>query len=77
VVIIAVGIELGKIGLGVLFEEAAAHDVRTGRMFVAASCVLVTMTGLGVWGQRTSKASLWADWNSCRLRSFGVAGGVS
>ncbi len=49
VVIIAFGIELGKIGLGVLFEEAAAHDVRTGRMFVAASCVLVTMTGLGVW----------------------------
>ncbi|HEY5742429.1 MAG TPA: solute carrier family 23 protein [Terrimicrobiaceae bacterium] len=49
VVIVAVGIELGKIGLGVLFQEAAAHDGRSGSMFVAALSVLVTMTGLGVW----------------------------
>jgi xanthine permease XanP len=51
VVIIAVGIELGKIGLGVLFEEAVMHDVHAGRMFVAAFCVLVTMTGLCVWAR--------------------------
>ena len=50
VVIIAVGIELGKIGLEVLFEEVVAHDAHAGRMFVAAFCVLVTMTGLAVWG---------------------------
>jgi xanthine permease XanP len=55
VVIIAVGIELGKIGLGVLFGEALAHDDRAGSMFVAASCVLVTMTGLGVWGRGLAK----------------------
>ena len=49
VVIIAVGIELGKIGLGVLFEAAVEHNLHTGRMFVIAFCVLVTMTGLCVW----------------------------
>jgi xanthine permease XanP len=49
VVIIAVGIELGKIGLGVLFEEAIAHNAHAGRMFITASFVLVTMTGLAVW----------------------------
>jgi xanthine permease XanP len=51
VVIIAVGIELGKIGLGVLFGETAAHDGRAGKMFVAAISVLATMTGLGVWAR--------------------------
>jgi xanthine permease XanP len=51
VVIIAVGIELGKIGLGVLFEAAVEHNVHTGRMFVTAFCVLVTMTGLCVWAR--------------------------
>ncbi len=49
VVIIAVGIELGKIGLGVLFEAAVEHNLHTGRMFVTAFCVLVAMTGLCVW----------------------------
>lgn len=51
VVIIAVGIELGKIGLGVLFEDAAAHDARIERMFATALCVLVTMTVLAVWAK--------------------------
>ncbi|HEY5778619.1 MAG TPA: solute carrier family 23 protein [Terrimicrobiaceae bacterium] len=51
VVIIAVGIELGKIGLGVLFEDAASHDARTERMFATAFCVLVTMTVLAVWAK--------------------------
>jgi xanthine permease XanP len=51
VVILAVGIELGKIGLGVLFEDAIAHDARVMRMFVTALCVLVTMTALCVWAK--------------------------
>lgn len=51
VVIIAVGIELGKIGLGLLLEDARAGDARTERMFVTALCVLVTMTGLCVWAK--------------------------
>ena len=51
VVIIAVGIELGKIGLGVLFEAAIEHNLHTGRMFVTAFCVLATMTGLCVWAR--------------------------
>ena len=51
VVIIAVGIELGKIGLGVLVEAAVEHNVHAGRMFVTAFCVLVTMTGLCVWAK--------------------------
>lgn len=51
VVIIAVGIELGKIGLGVLFEDATAHDPRTRTEFATALCVLITMTGLAVWAK--------------------------
>jgi xanthine permease XanP len=49
VVIIAVGIELGKIGLGVLFEEAP--DTRSESQFATAFCVLVTMTALCVWAK--------------------------
>ncbi len=51
VVIIAVGIELGRIGIGVLVDEAAAHDAHAGAAFVAALCVLVTMTGLAIWAR--------------------------
>jgi xanthine permease XanP len=51
VVIMAVGVELGKIGLGVLFDDATAHDPRNTMMFVTAICVLVTMTALGVWAR--------------------------
>jgi NCS2 family nucleobase:cation symporter-2 len=49
VVIIAVGLELGSIGLGVLFDSAVTHDVRAGNMFLTALCVLATMTALAVW----------------------------
>ncbi len=51
VVIIAVGIELGKIGLGVLFDDATAGDARSEAMFATAFCVLVTMTALAVWAR--------------------------
>ena len=51
VVIVAVGIELGKIGLGVLFEDATAHDPQTRTEFATALCVLITMTGLAVWAK--------------------------
>ena len=51
VVIMAVGVELGKIGLGVLFDDATAHDPRSTMMFATAICVLVTMTALGVWAR--------------------------
>ena len=37
VVIMAVGVELGKIGLGVLFDDATAHDPRSTMMFATAS----------------------------------------
>jgi NCS2 family nucleobase:cation symporter-2 len=51
VVIVAVGIELGKIGIGALLEGATANGARGERMFVTAFCVLVTMTGLAVWAK--------------------------
>ncbi len=51
VVIMAVGMELGKIGLGVLFNDATAHDPRTMMMFATGICVLVTMTVLAVWAK--------------------------
>jgi xanthine permease XanP len=51
VVIIAVGIELGKIGLGVLLDEFALSEVRTELMAITALCVLVTMTTLAVWAK--------------------------
>ena len=51
VVIIAVGIELGKIGLAVLFEDATANDPRSGLMFATAFAVLLTMTILAVWAK--------------------------
>ena len=37
IVIIAVGIELGKIGLGVLLDEFAVSEVRTELMAITAS----------------------------------------
>ena len=39
VVIIAVGLELGRIGLGVLFDPTETHDARAGSMFLTALCV--------------------------------------
>ena len=49
VVIISVGVELGRIGLGVLFDQNAMHDAHAGHMFLTALSVLATMTGLAVW----------------------------
>jgi NCS2 family nucleobase:cation symporter-2 len=51
VVIVAVGIELGRIGIGVLVDEAMARDAHAGNAFVAALIVLVTMTGLAIWAR--------------------------
>jgi xanthine permease XanP len=48
VVIIAVGLELGKIGMGVLLEGEA-------RTFVTGLCVLVTMTALAIWAKGLPK----------------------
>src|SRR5262249_45874681 len=53
VVIIAVGIELGKIGLGVLFEGGGIDDGKGS--FVTAFLVLVTMTSLAIWAKGLPK----------------------
>jgi len=55
VVIIAVGIELGKIGLGVLFAPQVMHDPRVNHMFLTALFVLVTMIALAVWAKGLPK----------------------
>jgi len=48
VVIIAVGLELGKIGASVLLEHAA-HSELTAESFATAACALAVMTGLAIW----------------------------
>jgi len=55
VVIIAVGIELGKIGLGVLFAPQVMHDPRVNHMFLTALFVLLTMIALAVWAKGLPK----------------------
>lgn len=55
VVIIAVGIELGKIGLGVLLDPQVMHDPRVNRMFLTALFVLLTMVSLAVWAKGLPK----------------------
>ena len=55
VVIIAVGIELGKIGLGVLFDPKVLHDARVNDMFLTALLVLLTMVALAVWANGLPK----------------------
>lgn len=55
VVIIAVGIELGKIGLGVLLDPRLTHDARVNQMFLTALCVLLTMIALAVWAKGLPK----------------------
>ena len=55
VVIIAVGIELGKIGLGVLLDPKVMHDARVNQMFLTALCVLLTMIVLAVWAKGLPK----------------------
>jgi hypothetical protein len=49
VVIVAVGLELGKIGAGMLFRHAAAHSDQTAASFATAACTLTVMTGLAIW----------------------------
>ncbi len=49
VVIIAVGLELGKIAASVLFEHAAAHSSQANAYFATAACALTVMTGLAIW----------------------------
>jgi xanthine permease XanP len=51
VVIVAVGLELGRIGAGVLFAHAAAHRDLTTRSFATAGCTLAAMTGLAIWAK--------------------------
>jgi len=51
IVIIAVGLELGKIGASVLFVHAAAHAEQTIASFATAVCTLAAMTGLAVWAK--------------------------
>src|SRR5262249_28409681 len=55
VVIVAVGIELGKIGLGVLLDGGAVHGPGTEASFATALGVLVTMTALAVWAKGLPK----------------------
>lgn len=55
VVIIAVGIELGKIGLGVLFDPQVMHAPRVNQMFLTALLVLLTMIALAVWASGLPK----------------------
>jgi xanthine permease XanP len=55
VVIIAVGLELGKIGMGVLLEHNASHQALVERSFLTACCVLATMTSLAIWAKGLPK----------------------
>jgi xanthine permease XanP len=55
VVIIAVGLELGRIGASVLFEHAAAYGELTAESFATAACALAVMTGLAVWARGLPK----------------------
>jgi xanthine permease XanP len=55
VVIMAVGLELGKISTGVLFAHAAASGDRASASFATAACALATMTGLAIWGTGVPK----------------------
>lgn len=55
VVIVAVGLELGKIGLGVVFEPVVHHDPGAGARFLTAFVVVATMTGLAVWANGPPK----------------------
>lgn len=55
VVIVAVGLELGKIALGVVFEPVIAREPDVGAKFLTACGVLATMTGLAIWAKGTLK----------------------
>src|SRR5271166_2621162 len=49
VVIMAVGLELGKIAASVLFEHNATHGEQTMGSFATVACALAAMTSLAVW----------------------------
>jgi NCS2 family nucleobase:cation symporter-2 len=49
VVIVAVGLELGKIAASVLFQQVNAHNHQTMASFATAACALIVMTGLAIW----------------------------
>jgi xanthine permease XanP len=51
VVIIAVGLELGKIGAGVLLTHNVAHPDLITNSFATAACALATTTGLAIWAR--------------------------
>ena len=51
VVIIAVGLELGKIGAGVLLVHNVAHPDLITNSFATAACALASMTGLAIWAR--------------------------
>jgi xanthine permease XanP len=55
VVIIAVGLELGKISTGILFAHAAESGDRASASFATAACALTAMTGLAIWGTGAPK----------------------
>ena len=55
VIIVAVGLELGKVAASVLFEHAAAHRELTAESFATAACALAMMTGLAVWARGLPK----------------------
>jgi xanthine permease XanP len=55
VVIMAVGLELGKIAAGVLLAHAAVSGDRAFGSFATAACALATMTGLAVWAKGAPK----------------------
>jgi xanthine permease XanP len=55
VVIIAVGLELGKIGTSVLFVHTAAHRDQSTASFATAALALMAMTGLAVWAKGLPK----------------------
>jgi xanthine permease XanP len=55
VVIIAVGLELGKISTGILLAHAAELGDRAPASFATAACALATMTGLAIWATGAPK----------------------
>jgi NCS2 family nucleobase:cation symporter-2 len=55
VVIMAVGLELGKISAGILFVHASGSGDRAFASFATATCALATMTGLAIWARGAPK----------------------
>jgi xanthine permease XanP len=55
VVIIAVGIELGKIAAGVLLRHTAEHSEQATASFITAAGAIGTMTMLGIWAKGLPK----------------------